>query len=120
MILAGRNVYPQDLERLINRVPGVHAGRAVVFGVFNPKLGTEDAGAVVEVEPGADPARLAYLIRDAVATGSDVVLRHLRLVDDRWLIKTSSGKLARAANRDKFLDEQGARTGPGGPPVTSG
>jgi acyl-CoA synthetase (AMP-forming)/AMP-acid ligase II len=107
MILAGRNVYPQDLERLINRVPGVHAGRAVVFGVFNPKLGTEDAGAVVEVEPGGDPARLAYLIREAVATGSDVVLRHLKLVDDRWLIKTSSGKLARAANRDKFLAEQG-------------
>ena len=107
MIIGGRNVYPQDLERLINTVPGVHAGRAVVFGVFNPRLGTEDAGAVVEVEPGGDPARLAYLIRDAVATGSDVVLRHLKLVDDRWLIKTSSGKLARGANRDKFLAEQG-------------
>jgi fatty-acyl-CoA synthase len=107
MILAGRNVYPQDLERLINKVPGVHAGRAVVFGVFNARLGTEDAGAVVEVEPGGEPARLAYLIREAVATGSDVVLRHLKLVDDRWLIKTSSGKLARAANRDKFLAERG-------------
>jgi fatty-acyl-CoA synthase len=108
MIISGRNVYPQDLERLINEVPGVHAGRAVVFGVFNPGLGTEDAGAVVEVEPGGDPAKLAYRIRDAVATGSDVVLRHLKLVDDRWLIKTSSGKLARSANRDKLLAEQGS------------
>jgi acyl-CoA synthetase (AMP-forming)/AMP-acid ligase II len=107
MILGGRNVYPQDLERLINTVPGVHAGRAVVFGVFNPTLGTEDAGAVVEVEPGGDPARLAYAIRNAVATGSDVVLRHLKLVDDRWLVKTSSGKLARAQNREKFLAELG-------------
>jgi fatty-acyl-CoA synthase len=108
MIIGGRNVYPQDLERVINTVPGVHAGRAVVFGVFNSRLGTEDAGAVVEVEPGGDPARLAYLIREAVATGSDVVLRHVKLVDDRWLIKTSSGKLARGANRDKFLAEMGS------------
>jgi acyl-CoA synthetase (AMP-forming)/AMP-acid ligase II len=106
MIIGGRNVYPQDLERVINTVPGVHAGRAVVFGVFNSRLGTEDAGAVVEVAPGGDPSRLAYLIREAVATGSDVVLRHVKLVDDRWLIKTSSGKLARGANRDKFLAEQ--------------
>jgi fatty-acyl-CoA synthase len=107
MIVGGRNVYPQDVERLINAVPGVHAGRAVVFGVFNTQLGTEDVGAVVEADAGGDPARLAYLIRHAVATGSDVVLRHLKLVDDRWLIKTSSGKLARSANRDKFLAEQG-------------
>ena len=110
IIIGGRNVYPQDLERRINLVAGVHAGRAVVFGVFNAGLGTEDAGAVVEVDPGSDSARLAYLIRDAVATGSDVVLRHLKLVDDRWLIKTSSGKLARRANRDKFLAEQAGRS----------
>jgi hypothetical protein len=31
--------------------------------------------------------------------------RHVRIVPPRWLIKTSSGKIARRANRQKFLDE---------------
>jgi hypothetical protein len=30
----------------------------------------------------------------------------VQLVDARWLIKTSSGKIARAANRDKWLAER--------------
>ncbi len=33
IINAGKNVYPQDIEAIVNQIPGVHAGRAVVFGV---------------------------------------------------------------------------------------
>ncbi len=105
MILAGRNIYPQDLEQIINGVPGVRAGRCVVFGLPDRKLGTEEAAAVVEVDPthAVDPQRLTMAIRQAVSTGADVVLRQVKLVDERWLLKTSSGKIARGANRDKFL-----------------
>jgi acyl-CoA synthetase (AMP-forming)/AMP-acid ligase II len=110
MIIAGRNVYPQDLEYIINRVSGVHPGRSVVFGLSNPKLGTEEVAAVVEVDQGevADPRRLTLAFRHAVAAGSDVVLRHVKLVDERWLIKTSSGKIARGSNREKFLSQTGS------------
>jgi fatty-acyl-CoA synthase len=38
-----------------------------------------------------------------VTRGSDVALRQVRVVDRGWLLKTSSGKIARAANRDKYL-----------------
>jgi hypothetical protein len=31
------------------------------------------------------------------------------LVDAKWFIKTSSGKIARAANRDKWLAEREAQ-----------
>jgi len=104
MILAGRNVYPQDLEQLINGVPGVRPGRNVVFGLVNPQLGTEEAAAVVEVDAGRalDPTRLILAIRQAVASGADVVLRHVKLVEEQWLLKTSSGKIERGANREKF------------------
>jgi acyl-CoA synthetase (AMP-forming)/AMP-acid ligase II len=107
IIVGGKNVYPQDLEELSGDVPGVHPGRVVAFGVFNENLGTEDVVVVAEADdPDPDARRrMAEGIRSSVARGSDVVVRHVRVVDPRWLIKTSSGKLARQANRDKYLGE---------------
>jgi acyl-CoA synthetase (AMP-forming)/AMP-acid ligase II len=107
IIVGGKNVYPQDIEELAGEVPGVHPGRVVAFGVFNDDLGTEDIVVVAEVDDaeGAERRRIADGIRASVARGSDVVVRQVRVVDPRWIVKTSSGKLARQANRDKYLGE---------------
>jgi hypothetical protein len=35
-------------------------------------------------------------------------LRYVHLVQPPWLVKTSSGKTARSANRDKFMKEMQA------------
>ncbi len=107
IINAGKNVYPQDIEAIVNTVPGVHAGRAVAFGVFDEREGTELIGVVAEVD-ATDPIehkRIAQAIRQAAVKHSQITLTYVHLVDDRWLIKTSSGKIARAANRDKWLNE---------------
>jgi len=109
IIVGGKNVYPMDLEELAMQVPGVHPGRVVAFGVFNEQVGTEDVVIVAEVET-RDPAELERIgdeIRQVVTRGSAVALRHVHLVGPRWLIKTSSGKTARGANKEKFLKETG-------------
>ena len=49
IINSGKNVYPQDLEAIVNAVPGVHPGRAVAFGVYDERDGTELIGIVAEV-----------------------------------------------------------------------
>ncbi|MCC6189301.1 MAG: AMP-binding protein [Anaerolineales bacterium] len=105
IIVGGKNVYPQDLEMLASEVPGVHPGRVVVFGVFNAELGTEDVVVVAEAdsEDEAERAAIAGNIRQHINRGSDVVVRAVQMVGPRWVLKTSSGKVARAANRDKFL-----------------
>ncbi len=111
IIVGGKNIYPQDLEELSYEVAGIHAGRSVAFGVFNDELGTEDVCMVAEAEsedPG-EQRRLAESIRQHVATHSAITLRDVRVVGPRWIIKTSSGKTARAANREKFLHEAGDR-----------
>jgi len=111
VIVGGKNVYPQDIENLLNDIDGLYPGRATAFGVFNDRLGTEDLAIVAEVQPEIDPtdreatAPIVREIRNRVGQSTDVAARFVHLVGPRWLIKTSSGKIARRANRDKFMDE---------------
>jgi len=108
IINAGKNVYPQDIEAIVNGVPGVHAGRAVAFGVYDEREGTELVAVVAEVdtEDSRERKEIGKRIRQEVARQSMVTVSYVKLVGDRWLIKTSSGKIARAANRDKWRSEQ--------------
>ena len=108
IITGGKNIFPQDLEAIVNTVEGVHAGRAVVFGVYDEREGTELIGVVVEADAVSveDQQRIKRDIRQKVATQSTVTASFVHLVaDKKWIIKTSSGKLARNANRDKWLAE---------------
>jgi acyl-CoA synthetase (AMP-forming)/AMP-acid ligase II len=109
IIVGGKNIYPQDLEALAYEVPGVYPGRAVAFGVDNPTLGTEDVAIVAEMDGNADEnqSEVRKMIRAAIAEGSDVTARYVQVVERGWLIKTSSGKNARTANKEKFISEFG-------------
>jgi acyl-CoA synthetase (AMP-forming)/AMP-acid ligase II len=110
IIVGGKNIYPQDLELLAYTVPGVHTGRASAFGIFNETNGTEDVVLVAEVDVSPNEwETIANGIRVAVTRGSAVALRYVHIVGRHWLVKTSSGKVARSANREKFLKEMQAQ-----------
>ncbi len=106
IIIGGRNIYPRDIEALVDTVEGIHAGRVAAFGIPSPERGTEDLAVVAEVDGELTDGRaraIAAEVRRAIAAGSDLMVRYVELVPRGWLIKTSSGKVARAANREKFL-----------------
>jgi len=107
IIVGGKNVYPQDLESLAYEVPGIHAGRAVAFGIEDTKAGTEDVVIVAEVDTDEieERQKIADALRRHITQNSAVGLRHAHIVSSSWIIKTSSGKTARSANREKFLAE---------------
>jgi acyl-CoA synthetase (AMP-forming)/AMP-acid ligase II len=107
IINAGKNIYPQDIEAIVNGVPGVIPGRAVVFGVPDAREGTELVAVIAEVNSDDPDERktINKTIRQEVVRQSMVTVSYVHLVGERWLIKTSSGKIARAANRDKWLAE---------------
>jgi fatty-acyl-CoA synthase len=117
IIVGGKNIYPQDLESLASEIEGVHPGRVAAFGIPNEISGTEEVVIVAEVDlaipnkdeytwkNSSDYNRIADEIRMRVTRGSDIALRRVELVSRGWLIKTSSGKIARNANRDKYLTE---------------
>ena len=107
IIVGGKNVYPQDIELLAMDIQGIHPGRIVAFGVFNEISGTEDVILIAETDE-VDQKSLDIMsnkIREVVTTGSAVALRQVLLVEKKWLIKTSSGKIARSANREKYIEE---------------
>ena len=107
IIVGGKNVYPQDLESLTYEVPGVHAGRSVAFGLFDEEQGTEDVVIIAEVDSDNpdEQQKVADAIRLHVTKNSAIALRYVKVVDPKWILKTSSGKTARSANKEKFLAE---------------
>jgi acyl-CoA synthetase (AMP-forming)/AMP-acid ligase II len=108
IISAGKNLHPHDIEAIVNTVPQVHPGRSVAFGVPDENEGTELVAVVAEADTEDQAARLAIgaAIRQALAGQMGVVASYVHVVGPRWLLKTSSGKIARSANRDKWLAER--------------
>jgi fatty-acyl-CoA synthase len=107
IIVAGRNFYPQDIERIVSDVPGIYPGRVVALGLDDPSLGTQRLIVLAEVEPPASEADpdLEREVRARVSERLDCVIDDLRLLPHMWLLKTSSGKIARRPNLQRYLEE---------------
>jgi fatty-acyl-CoA synthase len=103
IVIQGRNFHPSDFEEVASQVPGVTAGRVVAFGVADEKSGTERLVILVEIEEQASAGAVALAIRREVAQELDCTPSDVRVVPARWLVKSTSGKLARDDNRRKYL-----------------
>ena len=79
----------------------------MAFGMFDDEQGTEDVVVIAEVdsEDPAEQQKIADAIRLHVTKNSAIALRYVKVVDPKWVLKTSSGKTARSANKEKFLLE---------------
>jgi len=111
LIVGGRNVYPQDIESIAYEVNGVQQGRAVVFGLYDEHSGTEEVVLIAEIESRSEEERqrIADNLRRHVTKNSAIALRQVHIVEPKWILKTSSGKTARSANKEKYLKEMDIR-----------
>jgi acyl-CoA synthetase (AMP-forming)/AMP-acid ligase II len=107
IIVGGKNIYPKDLETITMGVKGIHPGRVVAFGIYNEIKGTEDVVIIAEIEEEylGKKESISDEIRKKVNLESAIALRNVLLVDKKWLIKTSSGKIARVLNKKKYIEE---------------
>ena len=109
IIVAGKNLYPQDIEEIACSHSRIHDGRAVAFGMFNPDLGTEDIVIIAEVEDESDlrnSASIEQAVRNAVVAELGVAVRAVYLKPPKWIVKSTAGKAARSTTREKLLSEQ--------------
>ncbi len=104
IIVGGRNVFPEDIERAVGGVDGVRAGNVIAFGTTG-RRGREAIVVVAEtrVEVGTDPVRSAVAERVTDAIG--IPPTEIVLVAPGTLPKTSSGKLQRSLCRDRYLSD---------------
>ena len=104
IIVGGRNVFPEDIERAVGVLDGVRAGNVIAFGVDGYK-GKETVIVVAEVraEETLDDVRHAVHHRTLEVCG--LPPRDVMLVKPGSLPKTSSGKLQRAKCRELYLLE---------------
>ena len=109
IIRGGRNVYPYELEEAVGKVPGVRKGCVAVFGTSDPHSGTERVVVLAETrEADAQKRqmirrRINELAMERIGMPADDVV----LAPPHTVLKTSSGKIRRAASREFY--ERGAR-----------
>ncbi|MBI1939457.1 MAG: AMP-binding protein [Ignavibacteriales bacterium] len=103
IIVAGKNIYPEDIEDAMNNVPGITHGRVVAFGEEDPEMGTEQVAVVAEVEDQTEEGRKKIRL-DIIKAGMtiDINIHKVYLVPPRWLIKSSSGKPSRKTNKERI------------------
>jgi acyl-CoA synthetase (AMP-forming)/AMP-acid ligase II len=104
IIVAGNNIYPEDVEDVVGKVPGVIPGRVVAFAEENAALGSEQVAVVAETTVVEAPSQKNLRIEVLKAgMAIDVTIASVYLVPPRWLIKSSAGKPSRKANRERIL-----------------
>ncbi|WP_092430710.1 AMP-binding protein [Geopseudomonas sagittaria] len=104
IIRGGRNFYPYDLEQAVGELPGVRRGCVAVFGMPATASAGERLVVIAETrerEAGARAAlqrRIVALAVDQLGLPPDEVV----LAPPHSVLKTSSGKIRRAAIREAF------------------
>jgi fatty-acyl-CoA synthase len=105
IIVGGRNVFPEDIERAVGTIDGVRAGNVIAFGMEGYK-GKESVVVVAEVKAAPDAhVRIRDAIHHRTLEVCGLPPRDVMLVQPSTLPKTSSGKLQRARCREDYLEE---------------
>jgi 1-acyl-sn-glycerol-3-phosphate acyltransferase len=104
IIRGGHNIHPYDLEEAVGALPGIRKGCVAVFGATDRASATERIVVVAETRE-ADPSihrSLKKKISELAVTHLGAPADDIVLVGVRVVLKTSSGKIRRAALRKLY------------------
>jgi len=107
IIIGGRNVYPEEVERAAAHVDGVRPGNVIAFGTEG-RRGKEGIIVVAETRGAASGAVHDDVI-DHVCDAVGIPPLEVVLVEAGSLPKTSSGKLQRSICKTQYGEDQLSR-----------
>ena len=103
LIIGGENIYPQDIEAILNEKDYLIPGRNVAFGIENSRTGTERLVIVAETKPEHMHVDLVPL-RTEILSALGVSVSRIALVPHMTLLKGTAGKISRYLNKQAYLD----------------
>jgi 1-acyl-sn-glycerol-3-phosphate acyltransferase len=106
IIRRGQHIYPDDVERAVGELEGVRKGCVVAFGGSEPATASEKLIVLAETHY-TDPAartQLTTRINQRVVDSLGEPPEEILLAPPHTVLKTSSGKLRRAATRAAYED----------------
>lgn len=104
IIRAGRNIHPYELEEAIGGLDGIRKGCVAVFGTRDQRAGTEKIVVLAETREN-DPSQQEALrgrINDLALSVIGMPADDIMLAPPGTVLKTSSGKIRRAASREMY------------------
>lgn len=104
IIRGGQHVHPNELEAAVGDVAGVRRGCVAAFGVADAASGTEKVVILAEtrLEEGEARARLQAAIAQVALAQLGAPADDIVLAPPHTVLKTSSGKIRRAASRELY------------------
>lgn len=107
LIISGVNVFPQDVEDLVGGVEGVPSGRVSTYAEFDTRLQSDRMVVLAECTlDGAEAREVSVTIRQRIQAAFHITGFNVHLVPPGWLVKSTAGKMARGANREKWQKER--------------
>ena len=113
IIRAGRNIYPDELEEAVGNIPAIRKGRVAAFGDSDPESGTERLVVVAETraEDAVERERLRSRINEIATDLLEAPPEVVVLAPPGTILKTSSGKIRRAASSELYTSGRIGKTG---------
>jgi fatty-acyl-CoA synthase len=104
IIINGRNIWPQDIEWAVEKLPAVRQGGVAAFSVDDGR--GESIVVIVERRGGMSPDEHSALLREIAKTVQTAAGAPATVVlaKPHSMVLTSSGKLSRAKVKQKFLN----------------
>ena len=104
IIVGGRNLFPEDVERAASSVEGVRVGNVIAFGVEGHR--GKEAVVVVAETRADDTGELRKAVSERIRLAVGLPPQEVVFVSPGTLPKTSSGKLQRSLCRSRYLGQE--------------
>ncbi len=103
IIVGGENIYPQDIQLVLNEQPNLIPGRSVVFGVHDDRVGTQRIVVLAEAQKGYEGDDTTA-IKQQILGLLNISVSTIQLLPHRTLKKGTAGKISNFLNKQEYLD----------------